>query len=237
MVTQLQSYQTRLIKTREETLSIRTLYLDVPFDYPAFYPGHVVRVQLVETDESTSLPAKAYCVCSLPQDEVIELCVDLVNPHGVSGKLHQLGLGARILVTRPTGKFLLDDSRQKSLLFIGLGSGVGVVRGMMRQHYWQGPTSQQKVCFYAVNTDETEIPYEEELEAISETASRLEVYPVLQTNGYDIDDIADRIMSHSDDITAWETYVAGPDVPVQGLKSHLIDIGLSPALIRSIGYD
>lgn len=236
MVTQLQFFPTQLHRVQDHTMSIRSLFLDIPPNYPAFFPGHVVRVQLGKHDISKPTPVKPYCICSLQEDGLIELCVDRVSEQGVSGSLHQLPLGAQLLLSKPTGRFVLDDTTQRPLLFVGLGSGIGAVRGMMRQHFTQAEPSRQKVCIYAVNTDETAIPYELSLEADSETYGQLEVYPVLQTNGYDVDDLEDRILSHMDHVESWEAYLAGPDEPVQELKSRLLEIGVPADYFRVQGY-
>jgi ferredoxin-NADP reductase len=220
MVTTTQYFTARITSVIDQTLTIRTLLLEIPREYPAFKTGQVIRVWMGKNRQGNPLQEKPYCICSLPEDNVIELCVDRVNEQGVSGMLHQYTLGDHLNISPPMGKFgLHEENLDKSLLFVGFGSGIGVVRGLMRQYY-KGHRVHP-IQFYAINTDETTIPYEESLERDTEFYPGFELYPVLQTDGYDTDEIFDRLMSHIGKLSDWVIYLAGPAQPVQGLSNML----------------
>lgn len=232
MVTKATFYTTQILSTKDQTSTIRTFHLEIPEGYSPFQPGHITYVQL----DGGSPLVKPYSICSLPEEKVIELCVDRVNEQGASGRLHHYPLHTGLGISAPAGKFLLPQGLQRPLLLIGLGSGVGVLHGMMKQHYRQSSPESKAVHFYAVNTDETAIPYEAELERASELHLNLEVYPILQTNGYDTDDIADRVLSHSGVPMQWEIFLAGPIQPAHALKNHLVEIGYSAKAFHPQGY-
>lgn len=235
MVIQTQFYQAHLAKIVDQTSCIRTLFFQCPDDYPEFQPGRVVRVQLESTSGLNRIFEKPYCICSLPEDKHIELCIDRVNENGSSGHLYRLQPGASVTLSKPMGRFVFQKPHaESSLLFVGFGSGVGVLHGFLRQHYQT--RSNQLVQFYAINSNETRIPYENTLEEASETYPYLEIYPILQTNGYDTDEVMDRILSHTEDTSRWQIYIAGPTQPVDGLQERLVEVGFSKDHIVSQGY-
>lgn len=235
MITQTQLYPTHIRGFKPQTSTIRLINLEIPADYPPFQPGHVIHLQIPrEHPDAPVFPLKTYSICSLPEDGILSLCVDLVNAQGVSGALHHASPGTALQISGPLGSFLLPDPLDQPLLLIGLGSGVGAVWALLRRY--EAIHSHQPVHFYAINCDEPAIPFHEELEVIGDTLPLLEVYPVLQTNGYDIDEIVDRILSHAKKSAPWRIYLAGPYVPVHELRRHLRDVGFSQRATHVLGY-
>ncbi len=227
---------TSITGIEEQTASIRTLFLEIPFGYPDFQPGEVIYLRLSSDETNTSLPLKPYCICSLPEDRVIELCVEMVNVKGVSGSIGQSIVGTNFQISKPAGHFIFKKEQgDKSLLFLGFGSGIGVIRGLMRQHYHLGH-KRQAVQFYAVNCDDTSIPYEKALEQESDRYPNLEVYPILQTEGYDVSEVMDRVLTHAAPTEQWEIYLAGPTQPLHEMKKQLISVGFSEKQLHHQKY-
>lgn len=231
-----QAYTVHVAGLENQTSCIRSLYLEVPRNYPHFQPGQVVQVHLPQAAELLRRETRPYSICSLPTDNTIELCIDRVNEQGVSGALHQLRVGDLVEISAPKGKFLLSVSSQEQLLLMGIGSGAGVTRGLMRHYYQLMQMDVQPVHFYVVNCDETAIPYQNQLEVECDAYPRLEVYPILQTNGYDIDEIYDRILSHSDLALPWRIFMAGPMAPLESLHRQLLDAGFPQKSLKILNY-
>ncbi len=220
-----QLYVSRVLEHADQTACIRTLYLSIPNDYPDFRPGHIVQVGLSSEQQPVPSAMRAYCVCSSSQEGYLELCIDLVGQQGFSGTLYQAGPGQKLVISKPYGEFGLQTPVARPLMFIGFASGVGVLRGILRDALRVSP-ALDLVQFYAVNHDETAIPYARALAQESRRYPSVEIYPVLQTQGYDMDDLTDRIFIHADMTLAWDIYIAGVSDPVLMTRENLMELGM-----------
>ena len=198
--TRTQLYSTTVLRVQPQTGCIRTLDLAIPKPYPDFKPGQVIEIQIDPVFPLEGTSKRRYAICSLPSDRSLQICVDMVNVKGVSGSLFHLGEGEGLSISAPSGPFGLSESGSNNTafqarIFMGLGAGIGVIRGLARQHFRQRQACPAQI--YAINSGETAIPYEKELASDSEQYAGLDVYPILLTNGYEVDEILDRLMDQT----------------------------------------
>ncbi len=227
MLTRIYFYPGSVLEARPQTETVKTLYLAVPEGYPAYRPGHVVKLSLPSTPAETRGAIRPYCNCALLEDGVLEICVNRASRNGVSAQLQQYGPGQPLGISEPSGRFCLGNSvNNRVLQLIGLGSGIGVARGIMR-HYYQLHEPFTLVQFYAIHANDRRLPYEPELEEDTDRYPGLEVYPILQPAGYDPDDIGERIMSHVTHPGQAQTFLAGPGPVAQSLEHRLLEMGFA----------
>ncbi len=236
MVITTQFYTTRVSNIVEQTACIRTLFLEIPYSYPRFSPGQVIQVKLAE-GEYHDLPPKSYCICSLMADNVIEICFDLVNIKGVSGALYHAHPQQKISISAPFDGLSFEPPKEKIINMVGFGSGIGLIRGFMREFYQLPANWSAALHFYAINRDETSIPYQFDLALAAERYPHLEIYPVMQTHEYDIDDISDRVSSHTLYPTKSQVYIVGPRQPVRELRRHCLNMSILPENIFQVAFD
>jgi ferredoxin-NADP reductase len=233
MVTRTATLTTQVIQCIQRTSQIYALRLEIPTNYPSFHPGQIVHLGLKDSHES---PLKPYCLTSLPKDHALEICFDVINgEEGLSSQLKELQSGDSLLISSPQETIALPMIlSEEPILLVGLASGIGVCYGLMRYVLQRHPKRMAHV--YAINCDDTMIPYEPELEQALDHYAALEVYPVLQTDGFDVNEIAQRIYSHSDSPNLWYVYIAGPETSAQKLKQSLMRQGYQERRILVQGF-
>jgi ferredoxin--NADP+ reductase len=97
----------------------------------AFRPGQFATLAL---PDGQGLIERAYSIASSPLEPELEFFFELVPEGKLTGRLHALGAGEKVLVRKVTrGKFLLDErSDRKTHLMIATVTGVAPFVSMLR---------------------------------------------------------------------------------------------------------
>ena len=122
----------RLARMVEHAPDTRSLFLRLPpGERLEFRPGQFVSC-LLPVGERPPL-IRPYSLASNPEDEELELCLNLV-PNGL-GSRHLFGLtpGAVIRFTGPWGTFVIDRAPDAEAVFIADGTGIAPIRPMLRR--------------------------------------------------------------------------------------------------------
>ena len=124
--------EARLVRVVEHAPDTRSLFLRLPpGERLEFRPGQFVSC-LLPVGERPPL-IRPYSLASNPEDEELELCLNLV-PNGL-GSRHLLGLepGAAIRFTGPWGTFVIDRAPDAEAVFIADGTGIAPIRPMLHR--------------------------------------------------------------------------------------------------------
>jgi ferredoxin-NADP reductase len=122
----------RLARVVEHAPDTRSLFLRLPpGERMEFRPGQFVSCLLPLGDRPPLI--RPYSMASSPEDEELELCLNLV-PGGL-GSPYLLGLapGTVVRLTGPWGTFVLDRAPDAEAVFIADGTGIAPIRPMIRR--------------------------------------------------------------------------------------------------------
>ena len=124
--------EARLARTIDHTPDTRSLFLRLPpGERLEFRPGQFVSCLLPVGDQPPLI--RPYSLASRPEDEELELCLDLVPSGPGSHHLFQLTPGAVVRFTGPWGTFVLDRPPDAEVVFVAEGTGIAPIRPMLRR--------------------------------------------------------------------------------------------------------
>ncbi len=129
-----------------------------------FEPGQFVNIDIPNPEKKT---VRSYSIASSPhQSRTFTLCIKLINGPG-SAYFQTLEAGATIQGSGPFGLFTVKDSYTEDLLFVGTGTGVAPLKGMMEyqiEHHFGGRMS----LFFGVRHVE-DVFYDELFKGMAQT--------------------------------------------------------------------
>lgn len=152
----------RLVESRDETPSARTLVLDVP-GWPGHLPGQHVDVRLTAEDGYST--QRSYSIASVADGTRLELTVQLVSDGEVSPYLTQtLAVGDLVELRGPVGGWFVWRSADPApVLLVGGGSGIVPLMAMIRARRAAGSRTPFRLI-YSVRTPDDRY-YADELRA------------------------------------------------------------------------
>jgi ferredoxin-NADP reductase len=122
----------RLARIVEHAPDTRSLFLRLPpGERLEFRPGQFLSCLLPVGDQPPII--RPYSLASSPEDEELELCLNLVPGGPGSHHLFQLTPGAAVHYTGPWGTFILDRAPDAEAIFIADGTGIAPIRPMLRR--------------------------------------------------------------------------------------------------------
>ncbi len=122
----------RLARVVEHAPDTRSLFLRLPAgERLEFRPGQFVSCLLPVGEQPPLI--RPYSLASSPEDEELELCLNLVPNGPGSHHLFRLEPGAVVRFTGPWGTFVLDRAPDAEAVFIADGTGIAPIRPMLRR--------------------------------------------------------------------------------------------------------
>jgi ferredoxin-NADP reductase len=133
----------------------------------AYRPGQFISCLLPVGGETLIRP---YSLASDPEDEDLEICLDLVPGGPGSRYLHRLEPGATLRFTGPWGTFVLDRAPDAETVFIADGTGIAPIRPMIRRALATEPRHPVRLLYGTASEDR--LLYRAELERLAAEQSR-----------------------------------------------------------------
>jgi len=121
-------YEARVARIVEHAPDTRSLFLSGP--RIAFRPGQFISCLLPVGGETLIRP---YSLASSPEEDDLEICLNLVPGGRASPYLLTLPVGAQVRFTGPWGTFVLDRAPEAEAVFIADGTGIAPIRPMLRR--------------------------------------------------------------------------------------------------------
>jgi ferredoxin-NADP reductase len=233
----------RLADVRDETVTARTLVLDVP-DWPGHLPGQHVDVRLTAADGYST--ERSYSIASAPAGRRLELTVQRLDDGEVSPYLTEvLSRGDPLELRGPIGGyFAWRPADPAPVVLIGGGSGVVPLMAMARTRIAQGRAAPMRLI-YSTRSRDT-LLYAAELERIADHQPGLcvdVVYTRAAPPGWDGRDRRDRRVGRLDAAglgalagpldSGISCFVCGPTAFVENIASLLIDQGLDARQVKT----
>ena len=121
-------YEARVARIVEHAPDTRSLFLRGP--RLGFLPGKFISCLLPVGGETLIRP---YSLASSPEEDDLEICLNLVPGGLASPYLLGLPVGAEVRFTGPWGTFVLDRAPETEAVFIADGTGIAPIRPMLRR--------------------------------------------------------------------------------------------------------
>jgi ferredoxin-NADP reductase len=227
----------RLVSTRDETASARTLVLDVP-GWPGHLPGQHVDIRLTAEDGYST--ERSYSIASASDGSRVELTIERLDDGEVSPYLTEvLSPGDPLELRGPIGGyFAWHPDSSSPVLLVGGGSGVVPLMAMART--WITEHSQAPMRLIYSTRSPATLLYAGELASIGAKGSALTadvVYTRSAPPGWpvspgrlDAGRLRDLAWPVAPDV---QVFVCGPTGFVESIARALTGLGLRPGQIRT----
>lgn len=169
------AYTAVIERVHEHTPDTRSLFLRLPSDrHLTFQPGQFLSFSLPLQGRTVT---RAYSIASSPEEELLEICLNLV-PHGLgSAYLFERCVGEPLHFTGPWGTFVLDLPLRAECVFLAEGTGIAPLRPMIRQALAEADKPPVQLLYGA--NQEIDLLYRQELEAWERANPHFRFVPIL----------------------------------------------------------
>lgn len=172
-------YDARLAKIISLTSTVKHFVLEYSTDADVnFIAGQFLMVHLEKDGKPHKKP---YSIASSPTLAVdqrhIELCIKLVDGGYVSTYFFNLKEGDVIHTSLPYGVFTVREPWQDNLIFVGTGTGVAPLRGMIQKLYEKN--CDKKIWLIFGNRYESDVLYNEEWLALQKQHPNFNFIPTV----------------------------------------------------------
>ena len=159
-------YDAKLSKIVSLSDTVKHFVLDYPKDADtSFIAGQFLQVHLEKEGKPHK---KSYSIASSPslakEKNQIELCIKLVEGGFVSTYFFDLKEGDMIHTALPYGVFTVKEPLVENLVFVGTGTGIAPLRGMIKALYEKG--CEKNIWLVFGNRYETDVLYNSEWQAL-----------------------------------------------------------------------
>ena len=220
-------YDATVTKIVSLTDTVKHFVLDyAPEADTNFIAGQFMMVHLEKDGKPHKKPYSIASSPSLPKR--VELCIKLVEGGYVSTWFFGLKEGDVIHTSIPYGVFVMREPWQDHLIFVGTGTGIAPLRGMIQNLYEKGCTKDIWLIFG--NRYETDILYENEWRALEKQHKNFHFIPTVSRpqswkgeTAY-VQDIIKKVFAGQ--TTGLDFYGCGLVPMCQQLKAALIEMNI-----------
>ena len=170
--------QSHIIDIISESDLVKRFFIKVPdetsFD---FKPGQFVMLNL---PIPSKLKNRSYSIASPPnKNNTFELAI-VLNPKGLGTPYlwEKVNVGSTIEISKPLGKFILQQQIEEDLCFIGTGTGIAPLRSMLL-YILNNNIPHKNLYLIFGNRWEKDILYRKEMEELEATHKKFHFIPVL----------------------------------------------------------
>ncbi|HTL69956.1 MAG TPA: FAD-binding oxidoreductase [Candidatus Eisenbacteria bacterium] len=169
-------YDAKVTKIVSLTSTVKHFVLEYgPECDTTFIAGQFMMVHLEKDGKPHKKP---YSIASSPSlGKKIELCIKIVEGGYVSTWFFALKEGDVIHTSMPYGVFTVREPWEDNLVFVGTGTGIAPLRGMIQNLFEKGCTKDIWLVFG--NRFETDVLYHEEFEAWTKKYPKFHFIPTV----------------------------------------------------------
>ena len=216
----------QLIECRDIAPHVRHFVFAVPdVERLEFQPGQFVSLT---DDVSGRLITRAYSVCSAPNTNRFELCLNLVNEGTFTPHLFHLRPGDSVPIQGPHGYFTLRNPVADSV-FVATGTGIAPFRSMFQApQLWQ--SGRPVTLVFGVRYEQG-ILYREDFERLQREHPNFRFWPVVSRPGEAWEGRTGHVQAHVLEAVGERRDL---DVYICGLKAMVDDVR---RMLKEIGFD
>ena len=169
--------------TLTQIISLTPTVKHFVLEYPKGADTHFVAGQfaMVHLEKEGKAHKKPYSIASSPtlakEKNQIELCIKLVEGGFVSTWFFGLKEQDTLHTSLPYGVFTVREPWEENLIFVGTGTGIAPLRGMIERLYEQG--CEKNIWLIFGNRYESDILYHEEWRALQKKHSKFHFIPTV----------------------------------------------------------
>lgn len=164
-----------LIKRKRVAKNTIEIRLGLENENFSYLPGQYITIRLEQKIKDGKGSLRAFSLSSSPTNkEYLSTCFRIGDKPSLFKELiKNMGLGTKLIVRGPLGKFTLDEKEKRDIIMIAGGVGITPFFGMI--NYLVDKKSSQKVTLIYTNRDEETRPYKKELEKISKENKNIKI--------------------------------------------------------------
>jgi ferredoxin-NADP reductase len=225
--------QAEVVSVRDMTSHVREIVLSPLGRRVSYRPGQWISIKVPVEQKPPLNRAYSMAAPETPSGH-LSLVFDRV-PEGIgSGYLYSLGVGDRVQLSGPHGKFVLPEHHGNELLMIGRYTGIVPIRCMIRALLASKPTAGLTVISTAPSQDE--LLYHEEFLTIT-GLSRFRYMPVVATPEEETDRIIDLLSTLLGTHGGLTPMICGLKQFVRPLRAFLMERGFDRRTVKAETYD
>jgi CDP-4-dehydro-6-deoxyglucose reductase len=226
----------RLLDSHEIAPEVRHFRFEVEGqDTFAFEPGQFVSFS---GEVSGRIVTRAYSICSPPEGNRFELCLNRVQEGLFSPYLFEMKPGDAVSMREPLGYFTLRNP-QSDMVMVASGTGIAPFRSMIRYWLAHGGSSRCTLIF-GVRYAET-ILYRAEWEGLAAAHRNFAFWPTLSRPhslwAGRVGHVQAHLMDAAGDRRDLDVYVCGLKAMVDDVRSLLKGVGFDRRRIIYEKYD
>jgi ferredoxin-NADP reductase len=225
-----------VIETRLETQRVKSIVFECPM-WEGHMPGQHVDIRL--TAEDGYQAQRSYSIASAPEDDHLVLTVERLQDGEVSPYLFDvLEPGDELEMRGPIGLyFVWEATMGDPLLMIAGGSGVVPFRAMLRHRQAVGADAPTRLLYSARTIGD--VIYRAELDGLADSEGVDVLLTLTRETPAGWEGFDRRVDPDILEEVAWgpsrrpTVYVCGPTAFVEVVANTMVDLGHSPASIRT----
>ncbi|MCW5976433.1 MAG: hypothetical protein KIT09_00070 [Bryobacteraceae bacterium] len=218
--------EAQLLEYRDIAPQVRHFVFEVPqVERLEYQPGQFISL----TDEVSGRPiTRAYSVCSAPNANRFELCLNLVDEGTFTPHLFHLRPGDLVPMQGPLGYFTLREPVGDSV-FVATGTGIAPFRSMLQSpRLWE--SGRQATLVFGVRYEHG-ILYHEDFKKIEQAHPNFRYWPVLSRPGEHWTGRTGHVQPHVLEAAGARRDL---DVYICGLKAMVDDVR---KMLKEAGFD
>jgi len=205
----------------------------------SFKAGQFIMINLPIESKYTN---RSYSIASAPADDnIVELCI-VLKPTGLGTPYtwENFEVGTKVLVSKPLGKFMLQEPIETDICFIGTGTGIAPLRSQLIDIF-NRKLPHKNIYMAFGNRWEKDILYRKEFEQIASEHPEFKFIPVLSRENGEWQGHKGYVHAVYEDIFADKRpalfYICGWNDMLRETRHRLEAMGYDKKSIRFESYD
>ncbi len=230
----IQRFESEIFKIENLTPTVKNFYLTTPEGFE-FKAGQFVSLTININGEEVK---RAYSIASNPENKHIELCIKKVSGGKATPFIFEMKEGSKVPVLGPTGKFTLENKKDKDIVFISTGTGVAPFRSMIYELL--NSNFDKKIILLNGFRYENEILFKNEFEELEEKHQNFSYHVTLTRPSENFQGNIGRMQTLIDKYiknTNQTFLLCGLNAMIQDVKTFLLVLGVAEENIHFERWD
>jgi ferredoxin-NADP reductase len=213
-----QRFTSKLLDKKNLTHNIIELILEKPQEF-SFEAGQFIQIYIPHQEKEIK---RSYSICSTPEEDVIRLCVKLVEKGIGSSHLTNLSVGDTLEFSGPHGAFGIKKTNNPAI-FIATGAGIAPILPTLQKQLNENP-EEKTVVIFGVRHEE-DVFYHDVFKSLKHKHPNLEYIITLsqpkEESAYESGRVTDHLQNHID--TKAHYYFCGSPAMIMDVRKKLTE--------------